>query len=362
MAWNYVVTESYDSLTQAQQEENAVEFYNHFKNSMTLEAICGILGNIQRESQLNPGQMEGGHGGSLSYGYGLIQWTPGSLLTNWASENGYSWYDGAAQCLYIDEENTYTGSDVVWIPTASYAYSWNEFKRITDVEEAVKAYLYERERAGVAALSDRIQYAYEWYDYLSGIFTPFTPRLSLDYPPPSPWYTPPGNWYAANGYAPHYGIDYPNGNCTWYAYGRYAEVRGDFADLPLVDAGLWYENATGFNRGDFSSGAMPQLGAIICFKSRSGNYPGHTTVVEQINDDDTIVVSQSGYSTGGGSTYFWTATVSRENEYREPWYTQGGRDYYCQGFIYNDAIVPPTPPVPPASRRKMPLWMMLRYY
>lgn len=362
MAWNYVVTETYDALTTEQMQGNAVEFYNYFKTSMTLEAICGILGNIQRESQLNPGQMEGGYGGSLSHGYGLIQWTPGSLLTNWASNKGYNWYDGTAQCEYIDEENTYTGDDAVWFPTSSYPYSWVEFKQLTNVEEAVKAYLYERERAGVSALADRIAYANQWYTYLSGVITPFVPRFSLAYPAPSPWYTPPDNWFAANGYAPGYGITYPNGNCTWYAYGRYAEVRNAFANLPLGDAGTWYENATAFNRGDFSLGAEPRLGAIICFKSASGTHPGHVTVVEQINADSSIVVSQSGYSSSGGNTYFWTATVNRANQYREGWYTQGGRDYYCQGFIYNDAITPPTPPTPTPTKHKMPLWMMLRHY
>lgn len=364
MSWTYVVTDSYGVLTQSQIEANAVEIYNYFKSSMTLEAICGLLGNIQQESELNPGQQEGGHGGSTSYGYGLIQWTPATLLLNWASANGYNWYDGAAQCKYIDEENYYTGSAVVWIPTSSYPYTWDEFKALTNVQTATEAYLYERERAGIAALSNRIQYANQWYTYLSGIITPFVPRTSLAYPPPEPWYTPPGNWFAANGYAPGYGITYPNGNCTWYAYGRYAEVRGAFANLPLGDAGTWYENATSFNRGDFSQGAQPQLGAIICFKDsvNPSSHPGHVTVVEQINSDGSIVVSQSGYSTSGGNTYFWTATVRRENQYREGWYTAGGRNYYCQGFIYNDNVSPPVPPTPVYTKKKMPLWMYLRRY
>lgn len=374
MAWSYVVQENYGALSTAQRQGNAVEFYNYFKNSMTLEAICGILGNIDRESELNPGQMEYGHSGSLNYGYGLIQWTPGSLLTDWASSKSYNWYDGAAQCEYINEENYYTETrpgypnQKVWFTTSSYSYSWDAFKQINDVAVATRAYFYERERGGDSP-SDvetlRVAKAQEWYTYLSGIITPFVPRLSLAYPPPSPWFTPPGNWFAANGLAPDYGITYPNGNCTWYAYGRYAEVRNNFANLPLGDAGTWYENATAFSRGDYSSGAQPQLGAIICFKDAVDpvNKPGHLTVVEQINSDGTIVVSQSGYNTIGGNTYFWTATVDRANDYRENWYTQDGRNYYCQGFIYNDNVSPPTPPTPPTptTRRKMPLWMMLRH-
>lgn len=367
MAWSYNVTESYGTLTQAQINQNAVEFYNYFKTSMTLEAICGILGNLTRESELNPGQMEGGHGGSLSYGYGLIQWTPGSLLTNWANSKGYNWYDGNAQCEYINEENYYTGSNIVWFTSQiypQYNYTWDQYKQLTDVAVATRAYFYERERGGDSPTDVenlRVAPAQQWYTYLSGIITPFTPRFSLAHPAPSPWYTPPGNWFAANGFAPDYGITYPNGNCTWYAYGRYAEVQNAFANLPLGDAGTWYENATAFNRGDFSQGAQPQLGAIICFKDAVDpvHKPGHLTVVEQINNDDTIVVSQSGYTPGGsGNTYFWTATVSRANQYREGWYTQDGRNYYCQGFIYN-VVTPPGPQ--PITSHKMPLWMMIKH-
>lgn len=377
MAWHYDITESYTGLPVEQQQENAVEFYNYFKTSMTLEAICGILGNIQRESGLNPGQMEGGYGGSPAHGYGLIQWTPESSslpnpLLQWCTYKGYNWYDGNSQCEMISAEGYFTDQtpgaieEKCWYATAQYNYTWDEFKQLSDLEEAVKAYLYERERplAEYAYLPERIAYAHQWYDYLVGVITPFTPRLSLPYPPSSPWYTPPGNWFAANGYAPGYGIAYPNGNCPWYAYGRYAEVRGEFANLPLGDAGTWYDNATSFNRGAFSDGAEPRLGAIVCFRDAVNPtvHVGHVTMVEQINPDGTIVVSQSGYSSGGGSTYFWTATVSRDNQYREAWYTQGGRDYYCQGFIYNDAITPPSPPTPTPTKHKMPLWMMLRHY
>ena len=191
----------------------------------------------------------------------------------------------------------------------------------------------------------------------------FTPRFSINGITDTttcPWYLTNGNWFYANGYY----FQPPNGNCTWYAYGRYAEVRNAFANLPLGNAGTWYDNATSFNRGDFSQGALPQLGAIVCFKSLSGNYPGHITVVEQINSDGSIIVSQSGYQrVVTSNTYFWTATVYPQNQYREAWYTSGGRDYYCQGFIYQDGVIPPppTPPVGPIfTHTKMPFWFYLR--
>lgn len=173
MAWIYEIgVAKYFSTSQMQN--NATEFYNYFTNKgATLEAICGMLGNIQRESTLNPGIKQGS---STSLGWGLIQWTPSTVLTNWCKTYGYNWYDGSAQCERISCEGEGTkGAGGCWIPTTEYAYSWSEFLALTDVAEATKAYLYERERAGVVALSDRLQYASEWYAYFSG--TPPTPPI-----------------------------------------------------------------------------------------------------------------------------------------------------------------------------------------
>ena len=173
MAWIYEIgVKKY--FNTAQMQNNATEFYNYFTNKgATLEAICGMLGNIQRESTLNPGIKQGS---STSLGWGLIQWTPSTVLTNWCKTYGYNWYDGSAQCERISCEGEGTkGAGGSWIPTNEYAYSWSEFLALTDVAEATKAYLYERERAGVVALSDRLQYASEWYEYFSGTPVPPTP-------------------------------------------------------------------------------------------------------------------------------------------------------------------------------------------
>ena len=81
-----------------------------------------------------------------------------------------------AQCERISCEGEGTkGAGGNWLPTSQYAYSCSEFLALTDVAEATKAYLYERERAGVVALSDRLQYASEWYEYFIGTPVPPTP-------------------------------------------------------------------------------------------------------------------------------------------------------------------------------------------
>lgn len=179
MAWIYEIgVAKYFSTSQMQN--NATEFYIYFINyGATLEAICGMLGNIQKESTLNPGIKQGS---SISLGWGLIQWSPSTVLTNWCKTYGYNWYDGAAQCDRISCEGEGTkGASGYWLPTSEYPYSWSEFLALTDVAEATKAYLYERERAGIEALDLRLQYANEWYSYFTGSPVPPTPPI-----PPTP--------------------------------------------------------------------------------------------------------------------------------------------------------------------------------
>ena len=166
MSWEVKVgTDVY--LTQTQMENNAKLFKQYFQSKgVTLESICGMLGNIQQESGLNPGIKQTA---STSSGWGLIQWTPSTVLTDWCNTYGYTWYDGDAQCLRIWSEGTNEmGAGGTFIPTTEYPYTWSEFCALTNVDEATKAYLYERERAGDEKLENRLEYARRWYDFLKG--------------------------------------------------------------------------------------------------------------------------------------------------------------------------------------------------
>ena len=166
-------------LTQSEMENNANEFYVYFNSKgFTIESISGMLGNLQQESNINPGMKQTA---STSSGWGLIQWTPSSNLTEYATAHGADWVTGEIQKQLMWDEiiNGYGGQ---WIPKPAlgYSYTGDEFSKLTDVSEACKAYLYERERAGVEALSNRLTYASNWYEYLTGV-TPPTPPT-----PPTP--------------------------------------------------------------------------------------------------------------------------------------------------------------------------------
>ena len=154
-------------LSQSEMENNAKIIYTYLKNKgWTLNAISGMLGNMQVESSINPaiwqGLIEGSGGGG---GYGLVQWTPWTNFTDWADDNGYAWDDGDAQLKWIDEVTTSFGQ---WIATSSYNFSFAAFKTSTQTPEYLaSAFLKNFERAGVEKEETRKTNARNWYNYLT---------------------------------------------------------------------------------------------------------------------------------------------------------------------------------------------------
>ena len=89
-------------LNQAEQENNANIVINYYRSiGLSDSTIAGILGNMQAESTLSPVLTERGGGG----GYGLVQWTPQSVLINHCSTLGLSPYtSGDIQLQVIIQE------------------------------------------------------------------------------------------------------------------------------------------------------------------------------------------------------------------------------------------------------------------
>ena len=108
------------------------------------------------------------------------------------------------------------------------------------------------------------------------------------------------------------------GQCTGYAWGRFMEILGDTPKLSTANAGMWY----GFTQDGYQRGQTPKLGAVACW-SKPGA-AGHVAIVEEIHDDGSITLGQSGYSS---QNRFWTGQGSPPNYYHSP--------YVFQGFIYN---------------------------
>lgn len=160
-----------EALTYEQMKLNARYIYSYLiEKGWSLNAICGMLGNIEAESSMNPGRWQSDSIGSSTLGYGLVQWTPSSKYIDWAKEQGFVDYSemGAnlARIIYEVENN------IQWIATSSYYYSFKDFSTSgLSVSELAKAFLLNYERPADQSESVqnyRASLAEAWYVELTG--------------------------------------------------------------------------------------------------------------------------------------------------------------------------------------------------
>lgn len=172
-------------LSQSEQEDNALLIFGYFySRGWSVNAIAGMLGNMESESTINPGIWESLTTDPEAFkreeerypGFGLVQWTPYTNYTNWADSKGYEWTDGIGQCEWINEQTAPAGQ---WIPTDSYPLSWEEFKISSEsVEYLASAFLKNFERADVEVEPERRSQAKKWYTFLTGSEPPEPPTPS----------------------------------------------------------------------------------------------------------------------------------------------------------------------------------------
>lgn len=170
--------DSSNALTYSQMELNVLYIYNYLSNEgWTLNAICGVLGNMQTESSINPGRWQNDSvGGDPSgHGYSLVQWTPYTNYTDWAFSEGYS--DPSEMDTALDRIKYELANNLQWIPTSSYNYSFLQFTQSTDTPyNLALAFLANYERPAEPNQPIRGTQAEAWYIYLSGI----VPELKKD--------------------------------------------------------------------------------------------------------------------------------------------------------------------------------------
>lgn len=164
MVW---ITEPMYYLTYEQALNNANIVFNFFKDKgYTKEAICGLLGNMWRESHVNPNMVEMGGGG----GYGIVQWTPHAKLNQKLAVLGLP-DNGDNQLIVLQRELT-DGANNSSSPFSDWydvgKYNINEFKTTTDITYATECFMYCYERPGILHLEERIEYANKFYQDLTG--------------------------------------------------------------------------------------------------------------------------------------------------------------------------------------------------
>ncbi len=170
-----------EALNRSEMEANAKYIWNYLgSKGWSLNAVAGMLGNMQYESSINPGRHQVGSG--ESGGYGLVQWTPKSKITTWLSANGYAEddMDGQLERILWEKENHeqyaknkykytfetfYTSLDNPYTLACAFAFDYERSWVTLYGTEAQKETL-RKERGGAAE---------EWYSFLS----PFSPSSTL---------------------------------------------------------------------------------------------------------------------------------------------------------------------------------------
>lgn len=174
---------SSEPLTLEQMQVNARYIHKYFGDmGASTSAICGMLGNFQVESTINPGRWQNDDVGNTSLGYGLVQWTPGSKYINWARQYDIN-EDPSKMDVNLERIEYEIQKGEQYYPTDEYPETFNEFMQSTKSPGYLaKAFLYNYERAGVEKVDLRVEYANYWYEFLTGSPPPYDP----DEPTPTP--------------------------------------------------------------------------------------------------------------------------------------------------------------------------------
>ena len=125
-------------------------------------------------------------------------------------------------------------------------------------------------------------------------------------------------------------------NCTAYAWGRFYEIIGTKPTLLTRNAEYWFlaDGNNGYGDDGYKRGTEPALGAVICWQKGEigGDGAGHVAIVEQINDDGSILTSESGWNS---AEKWW---LKKRTNSDGNW--GAGSSYKFQGFIYCPAVTP----------------------
>lgn len=182
----YVVPEPISAnryLSEEEMQKNALYIYDRLaKNGWTMNAIAGMLGNMETESKINPGMWESLDEGDTSMGYGLVQWTPATKYLNWCNSNGLepSHMDSALARIEWELAN-----NEQYYQTDDYPLSFTQFKTSTESPAYLaQAFLFNYERPKNQNQPNRSTQAEKWYNYLLDVTGGYVPEP--DNPNPHP--------------------------------------------------------------------------------------------------------------------------------------------------------------------------------
>lgn len=174
------------ALDTAQQEHNARGLFTMlYRIGFTAGPISAMLGNIQAESGLNPGKLQGAAADPLpdnqtmltfTAGAGIVQWTPAKdTIVPYAISLSRNWYSMVTQFMRLKYEYD-NDFEFIGVTVNGQFYNWDIFhdyepdpldpmQSINDLAEAfLRGYL--RPADPDATLRNRQYYSRLWYDLL----------------------------------------------------------------------------------------------------------------------------------------------------------------------------------------------------
>lgn len=170
-----------------EMKNNAEIIYNYFiARGWTANAICAMLGNMQAESTINPTLWE--NFDPYNGGYGLVQWTPYTKLSNWATDWQTNHNKQLDRIIYELEHG------LQWVNergdsesgSGTYYQTFADFSKSTDlVTTLANQWLYKYEFPSQRPQPQRQQNALNWFMYFKGYIppTPTQPETRRRLPP-----------------------------------------------------------------------------------------------------------------------------------------------------------------------------------
>lgn len=194
------------------QKHNAEQIYIYMRRlGWSKQSIAGIIGNMQRESTINPAYIEAVHRtelpqsgtelsdvpnsvmvnffdpndlGASRRAIGLVQWDGASTTTGVAQQKlvGFCmrynlvWYEGESQCFRLKREWQTDNTYHYFKRNATYHgthYSFQEYVRLT-IEPEDCALIWQSHYEVSAGSEYRAENARWWYEYLKDIPVPLS--------------------------------------------------------------------------------------------------------------------------------------------------------------------------------------------
>lgn len=151
--------------TEADKVNNATIIASYLKTvGYNMAALCGVIGNMEWESYLNPGQWQIGYAieqwPPAGVGFGLVQWTPWTKFSNWAGASWRTNYTKQLERLEFERQNGEQWYARDPFPGVTW---WDYMNWEGAAGYAAECWCNNYERGTWAA--QRATYAEKWYTY-----------------------------------------------------------------------------------------------------------------------------------------------------------------------------------------------------